>query len=191
MCCCTSIPPYRQSPCKTSYFWAYTKVSAARIGLRYPVRKQVNSSAGLTTISNQHKWKGQNWVIHQPVFIKTKITLEKPWSITHNDHYIPLKTANCVDVVSSHETHVQKWISVPKTSQTSNTHVKNVTALHMLKLISNIYQQGSNMLELCVGFISLLLERQHSYRLLVPYSGSPVRSTLGTTTPQSAASAKE
>lgn len=163
MCCCTSIPPYRQSPCKTSYFWAYTKVSAARIGLRYPVRKQVNSSAGLTTISNQHKWKGQNWVIHQPdsVHQNQNNTRKAMEYYSHNDHYIPLKTANCVDVVSSHETHVQKWISVTKTSKTSNTHVKNVTALHMLKLISNIYQQGSNMLELCVGFISLLLEGQH------------------------------
>lgn len=35
----------------------------------------------------------------------------------------------------------------------------------MLKLIPNIYQQGPNMLELCVDFISLLLETTCLHRL--------------------------
>lgn len=160
---CAHLSIYRESPCKTSYFSAYTEVSAARTGLRYPIHKQVNISAGWIIISNQHKWKGKKWVIHQPDSIdqnqnNTRKAMEY---YSHNDHYIPLKTTNWVDLLSSWKTHVQKWISVTKPSQIPNMHVKSVTALQVLKLISNIYQQGPNMLELCMGSISLLLERQH------------------------------
>lgn len=130
-------------------------------GLRYSIHKQVTSSAGWITISNQHKWKGQKWVIHQPDNVDQNQNNRKAMELySHNDHDIPLKTTNCVHLVSSWNAFPEMNFSNKKL-QTPNMHVQNITALQMLKLISNIYQQGPNMLELWLGFISLLLERQH------------------------------
>lgn len=116
MCCCTSIPSYRDLPCKRSYFCAFTKVSAARTGLRYPIHKQVNSSTGWIIIPNQHKWNGKKRVIHQSDSIdqnqnNTRKAMEY---YSHCDHYVPLKTTNWADLVSS-------WNSHPKMAFSNKT----------------------------------------------------------------------
>lgn len=92
-------------------------------GLRYSIHKQVTSSAGWITISNQHKWKGQKWVIHQPDNVDQNQNNRKVLEFySHNDHDIPLKTTNCVHLVSS-------WNAFPEMNF-SNKNFRRLTCMY-------------------------------------------------------------